>query len=73
MCCVVLATFQGEVTGLLLCPFFPIASHFSLMKEAARSIETLVSYHSSTRCPNPEDADFFLVIRFKRLYKLIDN
>jgi len=36
---------------------YPSSSHFTLKMEAARSSETLVSYHITTRRHNPEDRD----------------
>jgi hypothetical protein len=39
---------------------FPIASHFTLKKEAAWFSETSVSYYNNTRRHKPEDTDFNL-------------
>jgi hypothetical protein len=46
--------------------------YFTLKMEAARSSETLVSYHIIARCQHPEDNDFNLHRR-ETLKSLIEN
>jgi len=43
---------QGEMTSF----------HFTLKTETARPTETLVSYHITTWCHNPEDRDLNILL-----------